>query len=170
MFHIEDYPLCDILGSPNYSSPALFAFSVSCLLVLAWQSVTKLKLNLPVIVLNCLPVFVYLIFTSNWHNLVIGYQIFNNLNHLMYSNHFCTKHPFISLERNLSFVTRSFSLICAFYPERALQKAISKLSLLSTVKTVIALASKKQGQSYTFEPSTTLFVPRACFYICFKTF
>jgi len=31
-----------------------------------------------------------------------------------------------------------------FYPERALQKAISK----STVKTVIALANKKQGQSY----------------------
>ena len=31
-----------------------------------------------------------------------------------------------------------------FYPERALQKAISK----STVKTVIALANKKQGQLY----------------------
>jgi len=31
-----------------------------------------------------------------------------------------------------------------FYPERALRKAI----LYSTVKTVIALANKKQGQSY----------------------
>ena len=50
--------------------------------------------------------------------------------------------------------------------ERALQKAISK----STVRTVIALANRKQGQSYTFEPSTTFFVPCACFYICFQTF
>ena len=56
-------------------------------------------------------------------------------------------------------------MVC-FYPERALQKAISK----STVRTVIALANRKQGQSYTFEPSTTFFVPCACFYICFQTF
>ena len=34
----------------------------------------------------------------------------------------------------------------------------------------LSLASSKQGQSYTFEPSTTLFVPRVCFYICFQTF
>ena len=56
--------------------------------------------------------------------------------------------------------------IACFYPEYALQKAISK----STVRTVIALANRKQGQSYTFEPSTTFFVPCACFYNCFQTF
>ena len=58
------------------------------------------------------------------------------------------------------------SKIVCFYPECALQKAITK----STVRTVIALANKKQGQSYTFEPSTTFFVTCACFYICFQTF
>ena len=57
------------------------------------------------------------------------------------------------------------NVVC-FYPERALQKAISK----STVRTVIALANRKQGQSYTRKPSTTLLVPCACFYICFQTF
>jgi len=36
------------------------------------------------------------------------------------------------------------NIIVWFYPERAPQKAISK----STVKTVIALANKKQGQLY----------------------
>ena len=51
-----------------------------------------------------------------------------------------------------------------FYPERAPQKAISK----PTAR--IALANRRQGQSYTFESSTTLFVPCACFYICFQTF
>ena len=51
------------------------------------------------------------------------------------------------------------NIVC-FYPERALQKAISK----SNVRTVIALANRKQGQSYMFEPLTTLFVPCACFY------
>ena len=35
---------------------------------------------------------------------------------------------------------------------------------------VIALANSKQGQSYTFQPSTTFFVPCARFYICFQTF
>ena len=50
------------------------------------------------------------------------------------------------------------------YPERVPQKAISK----STAR--IALANRRQGQSYTFESSTTLFVPCACFYICFQTF
>ena len=39
------------------------------------------------------------------------------------------------------------------------------------IKTVIALANKQgQSQSYTFEPLTTLFVPCACFDICFQTF
>ena len=49
------------------------------------------------------------------------------------------------------------------------QKAISK----STVRTVITSANRKQGQSYTFESSTThsttLFVPCACFFNCFQT-
>ena len=43
------------------------------------------------------------------------------------------------------------------------RKSFSK----SNVRTVIALANRKQGQSYMFKPSTTLFVPCACFY-CFK--
>ena len=42
--------------------------------------------------------------------------------------------------------------IACFYHERAPQKAILK----SAVRTVIALASRKQVQSYTFEFSTTL--------------
>ena len=57
------------------------------------------------------------------------------------------------------------NIIC-FHPERAPQKAISK----SSVRTVIALANRKQGQSYTFESSTTLFVPCACFTFVFKLF
>ena len=52
------------------------------------------------------------------------------------------------------------NIVC-FYPERAPQKAISK----TTVRSVIALANRKQGQSYMFESSITLFVPYACFYI-----
>ena len=59
----------------------------------------------------------------------------------------------------------SYNLVC-FYPGRAPQKAISK----STIRTVIALANRKHGQSYTVESSTTLFVPCACFYICFQPF
>ena len=59
----------------------------------------------------------------------------------------------------------SNNIVC-FYPERALQKAIS---LKSTVRTVSALANRKQGQSYTFEPSTAFLVSYACFYICLKT-
>ena len=55
---------------------------------------------------------------------------------------------------------------CCFYPERTLQKAISK----STVRTVITLAKRKQGQSYTSEPLTTFFVPCACFTFVFKLF
>ena len=43
-------------------------------------------------------------------------------------------------------------MVC-FYPERVLQKTMSK----STVRTVIALANRKQGQLYTFEPSTFVF-------------
>ena len=50
----------------------------------------------------------------------------------------------------------SYNLVC-FYPGRAPQKAISK----STIRTVIALANRKHGQSYTIESSTTLFVPCA---------
>ena len=42
--------------------------------------------------------------------------------------------------------------IACFYHERAPQKAILK----SAVRTVIALASREQGQFYTFESSTTL--------------
>ena len=57
----------------------------------------------------------------------------------------------------------SYNLVC-FYPGRAPQKAISK----STIRTVIALANRKHGQSYTVESSTTLFVPCACFYIFFN--
>ena len=53
-----------------------------------------------------------------------------------------------------------------FYPERAPQKAIKK----SAVRSVLVSANEKQGQSYTFESSTTLFVHCACFYICFQTF
>ena len=56
--------------------------------------------------------------------------------------------------------------IVYFYPERASQKAISKL----TVRTGISLANRKQGQSLTFESSTNLFVLCACFYTCFQTF
>jgi len=54
-----------------------------------------------------------------------------------------------------------------FYPERALQKAISK----STVKTVIALANKKQGQSYKvmrFHERQRFFMPpqeRVCLFL-----
>ena len=59
----------------------------------------------------------------------------------------------------------SNNIVC-FYPERAPQKAISK----SIVRTVTALANRKQGQSYTLESSTNLFVPCACFYICCQTF
>ena len=59
----------------------------------------------------------------------------------------------------------SYNLVC-FYPECAPQRAISK----STIRTVIALANRKRGQSYTVESSTTLFVPCACFYICFQPF
>ena len=62
--------------------------------------------------------------------------------------------------------TNQNSNIVCFYLERAPQKAISK----STVRTVIALANKEQGQSYSFESSTTLFVLFAWFYICFQTF
>ena len=58
------------------------------------------------------------------------------------------------------------AIILFFYPERTLQKAISKL----TVRNFIVLGNRKQGQSYTFEPSTTVFVPSACFYICFQPF
>ena len=50
--------------------------------------------------------------------------------------------------------------------ERALQKAISK----STVRTVIALANRKQGQSYTFEPSTTFLYLVLVFTFVFKLF
>ena len=55
------------------------------------------------------------------------------------------------------------NIVC-FYPERAPQKAISK----TTVRSVIALANRKQGQSYMFESSITLFVPYACFHIFFS--
>ena len=51
--------------------------------------------------------------------------------------------------------------IVCFYPEHTLQKASSK----STVRTVIALANKKQGQLYTLEPSTTLFLPFLCLFL-----
>ena len=51
---------------------------------------------------------------------------------------------------SLVFITKSNNIVW-LYPERALQKAISK----STVKTAIALGRKH--------------VPRACFYICFQS-
>ena len=57
----------------------------------------------------------------------------------------------------------SYNLVC-FYPGRAPQKAISK----STVGTFIALANRKQGQSYTFESSTTLVFPVLVFTFVFK--
>ena len=47
----------------------------------------------------------------------------------------------------------SNNIIC-FHPERVPEKAISK----STVRTVIALANRKQGQSYTFESSTNFYL------------
>ena len=53
--------------------------------------------------------------------------------------------------------------------ERALQKAISK----SPVRTVIALANRKQGpgQSSPFEPSTAFFIPLVLvFTFVFKLF
>ena len=59
-----------------------------------------------------------------------------------------------------------FNMVC-FYPERVPQKAISKST---AVRTLLALANRKQGLSYTFDPSATLFLPCACFYICFQTF
>ena len=61
---------------------------------------------------------------------------------------------------------KTILILFVFYPERAPQKVIIK----SNVRTVIALANKKQGQSYTFKSSTTLFVPCPYFYICFQTF
>ena len=45
-----------------------------------------------------------------------------------------------------------------FNPGRALQKAISK----STVKTVIALANKKQGQSFSRATEVFYASPRTC--------
>jgi len=45
-----------------------------------------------------------------------------------------------------------------FYLERALQKAISK----STVQTVIALANKKQGQSFSRATEAFYASPRTC--------
>ena len=60
---------------------------------------------------------------------------------------------------------KNTNIVC-FYPERAPQKVIIK----SNVRTVIALANKKLGQSYTFKSPTTLFVPCPYFYICFQTF
>ena len=74
---------------------------------------------------------------------------------------FLESHNWIKIRRK----ENSNNIVC-FYPKRAPQKAISK----STVRTVIALANRKRGQSCTLESSTTLFVPRACFYICFQTF
>ena len=59
----------------------------------------------------------------------------------------------------------SYNLVC-FYPGRAPQKAISK----STVRTFIASANRKHGQSYTFESSTTLFFPVLVFTFVFKLF
>ena len=59
----------------------------------------------------------------------------------------------------------SYNLVC-FYPGRAPQKAISK----STVRTFIASANRKHGQSYTFESSTTLFFPVLVFTFIFKLF
>ena len=59
----------------------------------------------------------------------------------------------------------SYNLVC-FYPGRAPQKAISK----STVRTFIASANRKHGQSYTFESSTTLFFPVLVFTFFFKLF
>ena len=59
----------------------------------------------------------------------------------------------------------SYNLVC-FYPGRAPQKAISK----STVRTFIASANRKHGQSYTFESSTTLFFPALVFIFVFKLF
>ena len=57
----------------------------------------------------------------------------------------------------------SYNLVC-FYPGRAPQKAISK----STIRTVIASANRKHGQSYTFGSSTTLFFPVLVFMFVFK--
>ena len=59
----------------------------------------------------------------------------------------------------------SYNLVC-FYPGRAPQKAISK----STLGTFIALANRKQGQSYTFKSSTTLVFPVLVFAFVFKLF
>ena len=59
----------------------------------------------------------------------------------------------------------SYNLVC-FYPGRAPQKAISK----STVRTFIASANRKHGQSYTFKSSTTLFFPVLVFTFVFKLF
>ena len=58
----------------------------------------------------------------------------------------------------------SYNLVC-FYPGRVPQKAISK----STVRTFIALANRKQGQSHIWIFDDFIF-PCACFYICFQTF
>ena len=74
--------------------------------------------------------------------------------------------PWIAYKMNKNQKKENSNNIVCFYPERALQKAIS---LKSTVRTVSALANRKQGQSYTFEPSTAFLVSYACFYICLKT-
>ena len=47
---------------------------------------------------------------------------------------------------------------------KELQNIISK----SAARAVLALANRKQGQSYTFESLTTQFVPLACFTFVFK--
>ena len=57
------------------------------------------------------------------------------------------------------------NIVC-FYPEHALRKAISK----STVRTVFALANRKQGQSYMFDPSTTFLYLVLVFTFVFKLF
>ena len=74
-----------------------------------------------------------------------------------------------SLSDLTSFYRKIHYLTREFHVKLHLKTDIARIAK-STVRTVIALANRKQGQSYTFDPSTTFFVPCACFYICFQTF
>ena len=74
--------------------------------------------------------------------------------------------PWIAYKLNKNQKKENSNNIVCFYPERALQKAIS---LKSTVRTVSALANRKQGQSYTFEPFDTFFCA-LCLFVHFSVY
>ena len=90
----------------------------------------------------------------------IGFQVQFNAEFTGQVMVFLESHNWIKIRKN-----RRNNTVC-FYPEPAPERAISK----SAVGTFIALANMKQIKSYAFDSLTTLFVPCACFYICFQSF